>query len=405
MRTAVAQRASANSPAASHQPRRVLLVTPRYFPFTGGIETHVYEVGRRLAAAGLEVTILTTDPTGRLARREAAHGVQITRVAAWPAREDFYFAPGIYRIIAAGDWDLIHCQGCHTFVPPLAMLAARRRRIPYVVTFHTGGHSSAFRQAIRGAQWAALRPLFAGAARLIGVSRFEAEYFQARLRLPAERFAVIKNGAQLPAVSGPGPDRAGTLIVSLGRLERYKGHHRVLEALPLVRQHYPAARLLILGSGPYEATLRQRVRQLGLEVSVEITAIPAAERQRMAEVLSSAAVVTLLSDYEAHPIGVMEALALRRPVLVAATSGLRELAEDGLVRAVALDASPAAIAQGLIQQIQAPLIPPAITLPTWERCVADLLALYRTSATPASREGRWPGRQTASTVRADQRTS
>ncbi|MBE3558221.1 MAG: hypothetical protein IMW89_03230 [Ktedonobacteraceae bacterium] len=39
---------------------RLLMVTPRYFPYMGGIETHVYEVGRRLAAAGVHVTLLTT---------------------------------------------------------------------------------------------------------------------------------------------------------------------------------------------------------------------------------------------------------------------------------------------------------------------------------------------------------
>jgi glycosyltransferase involved in cell wall biosynthesis len=44
--------------------------------------------------------------------------------------------------------------------------------------------------------------------------------------------------------------------VSCGRLERYKGHHRVIEALPLVQQTVPDATLHILGSGPYEKELR-----------------------------------------------------------------------------------------------------------------------------------------------------
>src|SRR5690348_8742597 len=36
---------------------RVLLVAARYFPYMGGMETHVYEVGQRLARAGISVTI------------------------------------------------------------------------------------------------------------------------------------------------------------------------------------------------------------------------------------------------------------------------------------------------------------------------------------------------------------
>src|ERR1022692_264251 len=92
---------------------RVLLVAARYFPYMGGLETHVYEVGRRLARVGVEVTILTTDLDGHLPTFEEVEGVQIRRVRAWPSNRDYYFAPAIYRIIINGQWDLIHCQGYH----------------------------------------------------------------------------------------------------------------------------------------------------------------------------------------------------------------------------------------------------------------------------------------------------
>ncbi len=42
---------------------RLLVVTPRFFPLIGGVENHVYQVTRRLQAAGkTDVTVLTTDP-------------------------------------------------------------------------------------------------------------------------------------------------------------------------------------------------------------------------------------------------------------------------------------------------------------------------------------------------------
>src|SRR5579859_347831 len=163
---------------------RVLLVTARYFPYIGGVETHVYEVGQRLARAGVEVTLLTTDPSGQLPAVEESAGVQIRRVRAWPANKDYYFAPAIYRFIMQRKWDLVHCQGYHTLVAPLAMFAARRAGIPYVLTFHSGGDSSRFRKAFRGVQRAALRPLLTGAERLIGPSKWEVEFFRERLHLP-----------------------------------------------------------------------------------------------------------------------------------------------------------------------------------------------------------------------------
>lgn len=354
---------------------RLLLVTARYFPFMGGIETHTYEVGRRLSRAGLDVTILTTDPGGRLLPAEEREGVRIRRVRAWPAHKDYYFAPGVARVVAEGGWDVIHCQGCHTFVPPLAMLAARRARLPYVVTFHTGGHSSRLRNALRGAQWAVNRPLLARAERFIGVSQYEADFFCLHLGLPRERIRVIPNGSDLPQLSEPVAAEPG-LIVSVGRLERYKGHQRVIAALPVVRQTCPEARLLLLGSGPYQAELRALAQRLGVAEAVEIQTIPPKERQRMAQTLARASLVVLLSEAESHPVAVMEALLLGRPALVADTSGLSELAQRGLVRAVPLSASPAETAAAIVDELRDPFVPAALQLPTWSDCAAELQDVY-----------------------------
>lgn len=372
--------AAKNSTEPTPRPLRVLMVTPRYFPYTGGSETHVYETARRLALSGSEVTVLTTDPGGKLATEEVLEGVHIRRVRAWPARKDYYFAPSLYRIITRGDWDVIHCQSYHTLVAPLAMFAAIRAKIPFVITFHSGGHSSRFRNALRGLQCAALRPLLTRATRLVGVSQFEVDFFREKLKLPAERFVVIPNGAQLPALEPETETNSSTdeaLIVSIGRLERYKGHHRVIAALPKVLETHPKVRLRIVGNGPYEAKLQRQVQRLGLNGKVEIGAIPSEERVAIAQVLSKARLVTLLSDYEAHPVAVMEALSLRRPVLVTATAGLRELAEQGLVQAVPRQSKPAQIAAAILKQFQQPVAQAELELPTWEKCAANLLTLYR----------------------------
>lgn len=368
---------------------RVLQVTPRFFPNMGGIETHVFEVTRRLAALDVDVTTLTTDTTGELPRRETRHGVRVARARAWPRDRDYYFAPALYRAIVKGRWDVVHVQGAHTLVAPLAMLAAWRAGIPYVVTFHTGGHSSGARRAIRGTQWRLLRPLFARAAHLIGVSRFEAEYFRDILRLPPSRFSVAPNGTtRLPAPPVPSANTtnaSGPLVLSLGRLERYKGHHRVIEAWPAVRLALPDAHLLILGAGPYECELRRLIANLELQEVVEIKAVPPAERDAMARLLAGADLVTLISDYEAHPVAVMEALALRRPVLVADTSGLRELAGQGLVTSVPANCSATELAAAIVEALLHPLTPPDVTLPSWDDTTATLLALYRRVARTASR--------------------
>ena len=229
-------------------------------------------------------------------------------------------------------------------------------------------------------QWKLLRPLLADASTLVGVSRFEASYFRDSLHLPTKQFVVIPNGAALPALPQiPSEIPARTLIVSVGRLERYKGHQRLITALPKIREWRSDVRLLILGAGPYEAALLELAQSTGVAEYVEIRSVPARDRQGMAELLSQASLVALLSEYEAHPVAVMEALALRLPVLVADTSGMRELAEQGFARSVSLDSTPEEIAAAALRQIEEPLLPAQLALPTWEDCTRKLLTIYNMS--------------------------
>jgi glycosyltransferase involved in cell wall biosynthesis len=161
-------------------------------------------------------------------------------------------------------------------------------------------------------------------------------------------------------------------------LEQYKGHHRLVLAMPAVLEQAPEARLVLVGQGPYEAKLLDLARALGVERAVEVTSFGPDRRDELGALVARADVVALLSDYEAHPVAVMEALALGRPVVVAATSGLVELARDGLVRAVPPDAAPLAVARELLRTAEAPphRVPPG-ELRSWDDCASDLLALYR----------------------------
>lgn len=371
--------------AAANRKLRVLMVTPRYFPFVGGVENHVYQVARRLAHAGTEVTVLTTDPSGHLAAHEEVAGVKIQRVRAWPAERDYYFAPAVRSVIRQGRWDIMHLQSYHTLVAPIAMHAAWQAKLPYVVTFHGGGHSSTMRNRVRALQQTALGPLLARAARLIAVANFEVDHYGKRLNLAPERFAVIPNGCDLAlgsATSAPNaltssPQVAAKLILSVGRLEQYKGHQRMIAAMPYVLAHYPNARLRIVGDGPYKTALLTQCMELGLSDVVEISGIPAAERAQMATTVAGADVVTLLSDYETHPIAALEALALKRPVLVTDTAGSAELAARGLARSVALDSTPQQVAQAVLEQLRNPLPPAELDLSTWDDCARELLLLYR----------------------------
>jgi glucosyl-dolichyl phosphate glucuronosyltransferase len=377
-------------PSANGGAPRVLMVTPRSPLEQGGVERHVMEVSRRMAAAGVRVDVLCADPKLKKATSETRDGVRIRTVRAWPRGRDWFLAPGIWREMGREKWDLVHLQSYHTLVAPLAMLRALTLRIPYVVTFHGGGHSSDLRNRARKTQMRLLRPLLRRARRLVAIARFEIEDYGTALGVPPERWAFIPNGTDLSfsdaELATAEPETV--TLASIGRLERYKGHHRVLEAFPHVLEREPGARLLIVGKGPYEGELRRRVGEMGLEGQVEITSVPSGDPQGMATLLGGVSLVVLMSEFESHPLVALEAAAARRRLLVAEAGGLKEIAEDEFGRGIPLDSTPEQVAAAALEELAKPLPDRSPSLSSWDECAAALLDLYGSiSSTGRSSEG------------------
>jgi len=357
---------------------RILYVSARYPPFVGGTEIHAAEVARRMAARGHDVTVLTTVFEPMPIGEETVEGVRVIKVRAWPADFDFYFAPALYQFIKRGSWDIVHCQGYHTLVAPMAMAAAIRAHQRFVVTFHSGGHSSMLRRSLRPLQQQILRPMLKRADRLIGVSQFETDFFRRRLHLPAGQFTTITNGVSpdfLEVLDESSTSRR--IICSVGRLERYKGHQRVIDVLPQLRKVVPDVALYIVGDGPYRPHLEALARRLGVDDIVEFVSVDPAERRRMAELFRSAHLITLLSDYESQGVVGLEAIAVGRPLLVADGTALAELGRFDAVSVVPPNVDKYSLAELIARKLSEDLTPSRDLVPLWDDTADQLEALYR----------------------------
>ena len=355
---------------------RIAMVTTRFAPLVGGIETHVQEVAARMAGHGVDVTVLTADPSGTSPAQEQMGPVAVRRFPAWPRTSDFCTSPALVHQVLDGGYDLVHVQGVHAALPPTVLASVQRAGVPTVVTFHTGGHSSRLRNAMRDTQWRAVRPLLRRADALVAVCGYEMDRFSRLLRVEPGRLRLIANGAEpLPLSETPVKVTGDPLVVSVGRLERYKGHHRLIAAMPTLRAIAPGARLVVVGRGPFERPLRRLAADLGVEQSVTFTSFDHTRRAELGSLLAAADVMALLSDYEAHPVAVMEALALGRKVVVADTSGLTELDRHDLVTTVH-PCAPADYVARVVARVAEEPAGEAPPLPTWDDCAGELAALY-----------------------------
>lgn len=360
-------------------PRRLLLVSSRYPPHLGGTELHTYEVAHELARRGHEVTVLTTDRGEELPAAESTNGLNVVRVRAYPTDRDYYLAPGARAFLLHQQFDLAHVQGYHTAFAPLALRWLSQAGKPFVLSFHSGGARNAVRRLARPGQYAVIRRYTAAASALIAVSRFERGQFATWLQRDPSDIDLVRNGISEDLIAGmKGIERDPNLIVSPGRLERYKGHHRAIRALVEVRAHMPDARLRIVGVGTYEPELRSLALSLGLDQAVEFGVIPQGDRAGMGELLRRSAVAVFLSEYEAEGIGATEARVAGCRTVVTDSTALSELIDGDAVIGVRAGCTPSDIGRSIISALRAASAGPAPNHPprTWSHVTDDIENIY-----------------------------
>jgi glycosyltransferase involved in cell wall biosynthesis len=142
---------------------------------------------------------------------------------------------------------------------------------------------------------------------------------------------VIPNGTDF----APAPERRDLARASLGladsdvafllvgRLERQKRIDRFIEAIAIAQRSSPEVVGLIAGAGPDSESLSRLVTETGARVRF------LGRRDDMPDVLAAADALCLVSDHEALPFVVLEAMATGRPVLATRVGGLPEVVADG----------------------------------------------------------------------------
>jgi colanic acid/amylovoran biosynthesis glycosyltransferase len=128
--------------------------------------------------------------------------------------------------------------------------------------------------------------------------------------------------------SSASPTVAAARLVCVGRLCEQKGQLLLLDAVKIVVDRGKALTLVLAGDGELREAIEGRIEALGLQEHVGITGWIDSERVRV-EMLAARALV-LPSFAEGLPVVIMEAMALRRPVLSTFVAGIAELVRPGL---------------------------------------------------------------------------
>jgi L-malate glycosyltransferase len=313
------------------------MVVRLFDPWVGGMERQALKLARELVARGIEVEILTGRWFRGTPRGEVRDGVRITRhQTLWEfggVRGLRKLGGYLYLVTLVGalwrrrrDTAVIHVHGCNYHTAG-AVLAGRLTGTPVVVKLANSGPGSDLAKLRRGAQLAfsgLLLPVALRADRFVAINPEVREELQAEGVSP-ERIVEIPNGVEEGPVR-PRHDARGTArVVFVGRLHEQKGIDTLLSAAVHVRRRRPdlAFRFDLLGEGPEEARLRERVVHLGLDGYVRFRG----NRDDVVAQLATADVFVLPSRAEGISNALLEASSVGTPVVVSDLPGNRVVVE------------------------------------------------------------------------------
>lgn len=268
-----------------------------------------------------------------------------------PGLEQFAPSPGrvIYALRAlamalADRPEIVFCG--HLYMAPLAWLAARLAKARLVVQVH------GIDAWPRPGRWQ--RRSVDRADLVLSVSRYTRARLLAWSRVAPERVLVQPNTVEerfLPGDRTTARARFGfegeLVIASVGRLdprERYKGHDRVIAAMPELRRRHPTLLYAIAGDGDDRPRLEALAQEAGVAGCVRFLGrVPASE---LPDLYRAADLFALPSTGEGFGIVFLEAMACGTPALGLAEAGACDaLAEGRLGMAVSGDCLAAALAE------------------------------------------------------------
>ena len=234
----------------------------------------------------------------------------------------------------ADEWgaDLVHSHG-YKFNILLGLFGRFKKEIPFVATLHGYVHAPLFTRMWVYEKLDRLVLRRMSAVVLVGEAM--------RKELPSglrysEKVAVIRNGLKVESIlrnaKEPVPEEVDafifdhdTVILGVGRLSSEKQFGKLILSFEKLRQRFPKAGLVIAGDGYLRGSLEQSISERALDKHVLL----AGYCSNIPAIMARSNILAISSATEGLPITLLEAMALRLPVVSTSVGEIPEVLENG----------------------------------------------------------------------------
>lgn len=310
---------------------RVVQVGKYYYPFSGGIESHLYAIASELKRdVDLDVIVSNTAPR---TVRDVVNGVAVTRCASFGHFASVEASPGMAFELSSRSYDLVHLHLPNPVGVASYLASKKPRNHRLVLTYH----SDVARQRYLNHLYAPLVTRVLERADVVIATSPELLEYSTVLPQYRDKVRIVPYGIDLEQFTetealqrearavrerfGQGP-----LLLAVGRLIYYKGFEFAIRALPLVA----GARLLVIGDGPLRGQLEKLARELGVAERVTFLGEILNERVTPYYLASDVYVMPSIAKSEGFGIVQIEAMACGVPVVnTRLPSGVPFVSRDG----------------------------------------------------------------------------
>ena len=299
-----------------------------YYPQKNGVATSAVYLVNALRKKGSQVSVVVPKIKGY--EETDPHVFRIPSIRAWPTMPDSFRIPTlipsrVWKVIFSQKYDIIHGDG-NGFFSLLGLLVARRKKIPYVFTFHTV-YSHYTHYFFNGKLITprlmnfSLKTFGNRCDGLIAPSeKMKTELIKIGVKksitvipsfIDLDKFSIKNKGFLHQRCNIPKEDK---ILLSVGRLEKEKNFDFLIKVFQKVVKSNPSVHLVIAGEGSQRKFLEKMISDFNLKNKIHL--IGDIEMEVIPKIYADSDIFVFASYTETQGLVVLEAAASGLPLVL-----------------------------------------------------------------------------------------
>ena len=295
----------------------------------GGLQQVVVNLCRSIDHDRFHITVLCLRALGPLAQEIEQLGIKVILLPQSEQGTDYFSFLKVAKILRTEKIQVIHTHNTQPLVDGTlgALFSGKKKRIIH------SDHARQFpdKKRYMFAEWCMSHFVY----KMIGVSEQTTANLRKYEKISTKKLMTIENGIDGSKFNVTidieakrkelGLPVGGPVLGVISRLEKVKGITYLLQAMPEILKEHPQMTLLIVGDGAEREALEKESLQLDIQDHVVFTG----SRLDIPEIFQVLDIYVLPSLSEGLPMGLLEAMAARRPVVASNVGGIPSAVTNG----------------------------------------------------------------------------